>query len=169
MGSALSRSPWLPWYQAISSNSAREASSPSTALDSRVAVSAVEHDEQEPAQHHAVEHEGQEADAPDQVHQEGDGQDPGDEGESGAEDLVLGNGPAAFERVADGEDDGPRRRRYAEQKREARRVGPREAEEPRGGHGHAGPAGARDQRQGLGRPDDERTAESHVGHGPLLR
>jgi uncharacterized protein YbjT (DUF2867 family) len=114
-GSASNRSPSLPWCPAISSNSARAASSPSTALNRRVAVSAVEHDEQEPAEHHAVEHEGQEADAPDQVHQEGDGQNPGDEGEGSAEDLVLGDGAAALERVTDGEDDGPRRGRNAEQ------------------------------------------------------
>ena len=56
-----------------------------------------------------------------------------------------------------------------EQEREARGVGPSEAQEPRGGHGHAGPARAGDQRQRLGHADDQRARQGHIGNGPLLR
>ena len=65
----------------------------------------------EAAKRHAIEHEGQEADAADQIHQEGDGQDAGDESEPRRQKLIGGDMAAALNRIANGQDNGRRRRR----------------------------------------------------------
>jgi len=101
--------------------------------------------------------------------EKGDRENPGDESEPGGQKLIGGDVTAIGERIADGEGDGSRRGRDAEQEGEAGAVGPLEAQEAGGGHGDPRTARAGDQRQCLRHADHQGARQRHIGDGLGLR